>query len=132
MGSPLAKVFSCLGIGILLLVAVGCGSRGTTPLVSSSSTDPTVGTKGASAHVTVAIRGYAFEPSNVRVESGATITFVNDDVVAHTATAPDGSFDTGTIKPGNSATVHVPADASGTIGYVCEIHQFMQGTLEVR
>jgi plastocyanin len=49
--------------------------------------------------------------------------------VSHTATADDGSFDTGTIDEGKlkSETFKQP----GTFTYHCEIHPQMHGTIEV-
>ncbi|KJS58088.1 hypothetical protein VM95_35615 [Streptomyces rubellomurinus] len=61
---------------------------------------------------------------------GDTITVVNDDTTAHTLTASDKSFDTGTIAPGKSATLTAPAKP-GSYPYICTIHQFMHGTLTV-
>jgi plastocyanin len=48
----------------------------------------------------------------------------------HTATADDGSFDTGNISPG--ASVSVTLQGQGEIGYHCNIHPFMTGYLQLQ
>ena len=59
--------------------------------------------------------------------TGSQVTWINKDTVQHTATADDGSFDTGLIGPGQKATVIV--NEAGTIKYLCTIHPWMTGTL---
>ena len=39
------------------------------------------------------------QPGTIDLKVGDTVTFVNDDEIAHTATA-DGTFDSGTMEPG--------------------------------
>ena len=53
----------------------------------------------------------------------------NDDPVPHTATAEDGSFDTGPIEHGKLKPETFKQ--AGTYRYVCEIHPWMHGTVEV-
>ena len=63
------------------------------------------------------------------VPAGATITVVNDDSVPHTFTADDGSFDSGTIQPGDS--FQITLDAAGTFAYHCNFHGSMTGSITV-
>lgn len=77
----------------------------------------------------VEIEDFAYDPDPVTIEEGGKVTWINRDSVPHTATAEDGSFDTGTLEEGKigSATFK---DA-GTYRYVCTIHPQMEGTVEV-
>ena len=77
----------------------------------------------------VAMSGFAFSPATVTVTEGDTVTWSNSDAVAHTATAEDGSFDTGSIGGGSSDSVTF--DAAGTFAYHCTIHPSMTGTVVV-
>jgi plastocyanin len=87
------------------------------------------GQNGASAAgATLEINGFQF--SAVRVAAGATVTVVNRDSAPHTATARDGSFDTGTIAPGASASFPAPS-RPGSYEIFCGIHPSMTGTLAV-
>jgi plastocyanin len=45
-------------------------------------------------------------------------------------TAEDGSFDSGTLEPGQ--TFSVPVQGNGPVTYRCEIHPDMVGTITVR
>ena len=72
---------------------------------------------------------YKFEPASITVHVGDTITWTNNGQQPHTATANNGSFNTGTIKPGSSAS-HSFTQA-GTFAYICSIHPFMHGTVVV-
>lgn len=66
------------------------------------------------------------------MQAGTTLTFVNDDGAPHTATSDDGAataFDTGTLQPGDSATITL--DTAGTSPYHCDIHPSMQATIVV-
>jgi plastocyanin len=86
---------------------------------------------GASASGTeVAIQGFAFLPASIEVATGTTVTWTNGDAVGHTATAGDGSFDSGTLSPG--ATFAHTFDAVGTFTYGCAIHPNMTGTIVVQ
>jgi LPXTG-motif cell wall-anchored protein len=61
-----------------------------------------------------------FSPSNVTVAVGESVTFTNQGDNLHTATAEDGSFDTGIVNPGSSATVTL--DSPGSFPYICNVH----------
>jgi len=77
----------------------------------------------------VAISGFAFSPPNVTVTVGDTVTWSNSDATAHTATADDGSFDTGTI--GANGTGTATFSTAGSFPYHCKIHSSMTGTITV-
>jgi plastocyanin len=67
----------------------------------------------------------------VSVAPGSTVSVTNKDSVAHTLTATAGQFDTGTINGGQTKTFTAPQKA-GTYSYICNIHQYMMGTIVVR
>src|SRR5436309_2601456 len=48
----------------------------------------------------VQIVEFSYEPEPVVVQVGGKVTWQNEDTAPHTATADDGSFDTGTIEKG--------------------------------
>jgi plastocyanin len=77
----------------------------------------------------VEIVDFAYSPDPVQVETGGKVIWQNTDPAPHTATADDGSFDTGTLEEGKlkSETFKEP----GTYTYFCEIHPTMHGTVEV-
>jgi plastocyanin len=77
----------------------------------------------------VEIEDFAYSPDPVTIEEGGKVIWKNRDSAPHTATAEDGSFDTGTIEEGKlkSETFKEP----GTYAYICSIHPQMHGTVEV-
>ena len=77
----------------------------------------------------VEIVEFTYEPDPVVVQVDGKVIWQNQDTAPHTATADDGSFDTGTIEKGKlgSATFKEP----GTFTYFCAIHPTMHGTVEV-
>lgn len=79
----------------------------------------------------VTIKNFAFSPATLKVRAGTTVTWTNQDTDAHTVTSA-----------GPGGPLHSPALAThgtythtftqpGSYAYVCTIHPFMTGTVEV-
>jgi plastocyanin len=75
------------------------------------------------------IADFKFSPGTITVHVGDTITWTNNGPSSHTATAQNGSFNTGVLKKGASAS-HT-FEQAGTFAYICQIHPFMHGTVVV-
>jgi plastocyanin len=86
--------------------------------------------KPAAQTHTVVISGFKFQPDVLVVNVGDTIEWKNADIVPHTATAVDKSFNSGSIKPG--ATWKFVAKQAGTFNYACTPHPNMHAKLIVR
>ena len=78
----------------------------------------------------VSIKNFAFSNTSLNVTTGTTVTWTNNDATTHTVTANDGSFDSGSIAPGNSFT-HT-FTGMGTVQYHCRIHPMMKGAVIVK
>jgi len=74
---------------------------------------------------------YNYTPQVVQVPPGTTVTWRNDGSVIHTATAADGSWDTGDI-PGGGASASVTFDSAGTYTFNCTPHPWMIGRVVVQ
>ncbi len=72
---------------------------------------------------------YVFQPLRIKVKAGGSVTWTNDGKMPHDATAQDGSWSTGEVAPGKSATVKF--DKPGTYTYVCKDHPWSYGQLIV-
>ncbi|MDQ6836159.1 MAG: cupredoxin domain-containing protein [Actinomycetota bacterium] len=107
--------------GLALALAGGNG----TPSAAKSAATGTV----RSGQTTVAISNYAFAPVSIAVKAGTRVTWVNHDQTAHTATANQTGFDTGTVNAGASKTVDLKHP--GTYAYHCSFHAFMTATVKV-
>lgn len=77
----------------------------------------------------VRIRAFKFAPDPLQVKAGDRVTWINQDIVPHTATALDGSWDTGTIAKGGTQTLTVAAGMSGD--YFCRFHPMMKAQIDV-
>jgi len=116
----------CISITAVALVLValvalaGCSSStpaatSTTPSTSGSSSAP------AAKGTAVTIANFAFSPANVTIKAGDTVTWTNNDTVAHTVTGT--GFDSGPIPQGG--TFQHTFDAAGSFDYKCTIHPSM-------
>lgn len=106
------------------------------PMMTGSVEVGDAGTPEASPAATPAASGsavtivnIAFDPPTLEVAVGATVTWTNEDGVQHTATADDGSFDTGAIEQGGTA--EVTFNTAGTFAYTCAFHPGMHGEIVV-
>jgi plastocyanin len=129
----------------LSLGLAACGGSGsdstsseaeTAPPASAESTEDTESTESepapsgeASKSEKVEIVEFTYQPDPVVVQVGGKVTWQNQDTAPHTATADDGSFDTGTIEKGKIGSETFKE--AGTFTYFCEIHPTMHGTVEV-
>jgi plastocyanin len=75
----------------------------------------------------VRIQGFTFQPAEVRIRAGGTVTWVNEDPATHDATGD--SWTTGPLPASASATVTFRTP--GVYTYRCTIHPSMTGTIYV-
>jgi plastocyanin len=78
---------------------------------------------------TVTILDFAFDPAEIEVATGTTVTWVNEDAAPHTATADDGRFDTGRLEEGGE--VSISFEQPGRFAYHCDFHPEMVGGITV-
>jgi plastocyanin len=120
-----------LAVFAFAALTAACGSSGR----STTSPSPTSASGSAAASgTTIVIKNFAFMPADLSVRPGATVTVHNEDPTTHTVTAVsphDKIFNTGDINAGATKTFTAPTSA-GSYPYICEIHQFMHGTLTVK
>ncbi len=76
------------------------------------------------------MRAFQYQPASLTVQFGDTVTWINDDLVPHTATAGAKRFDSGSVDARGSW--RYVAERKGTFSYECTFHPMMKGTLIVR
>lgn len=79
---------------------------------------------------TVIIKKFRFMPDRITVRVGDIIEWVNQDLAPHTATADAGDWDTEMLEKGQSNTVTVTADMTGS--YFCVFHPKMKGEVIIK
>ncbi|HKP90304.1 MAG TPA: plastocyanin/azurin family copper-binding protein [Thermoleophilaceae bacterium] len=95
---------------------------------SKSGSDTATVQKAASSQA-VTISDFKYEPKSVTVSVGTTVNWTNDGPTAHTATADDGTFDTGNLLKGQSGSYKFTK--AGKYEYHCAPHPFMKATVTV-
>ena len=104
------------------------GAETTTEGAETTESEPAPSGE-ASKSEKVDIIEFTYQPDPVTVQAGGKVIWQNQDAAPHTATADDGSWDTGTIEKGKigSETFKEP----GTFSYYYKIHPTMKDTVEV-
>jgi len=127
MKRAIALLVACLALGI---VAAGCGGDDDSGDSGSADTkeQPAPAAEGGSAEVSM--KDIKFNPSEVKVKVGDTVTWTNDDGVGHDVTGDSfKSGEPGALQSGD--TFEHTFDKAGTFDYVCTVHPGMKGTVEV-
>jgi plastocyanin len=121
----------------LLLAALGAVLAGSA--CSSNSYGPSGGGSGQPGANQVFMQGSAFNPTTRTVSAGTTVTWVNKDGVAHTATSSSVPAGAATFSSGNvgaNGQFQVTFATAGTYQYYCTIHGSpgagMHGTIIVQ
>lgn len=94
--------------------------RADAPLIAQSATRAN----------TVAIKGFAFRPSTLRVRAGTTVSWQNSDSAPHNVTASGGGFSSKTL--GASGAYSRRFARPGTYAYLCALHPQMRASVIVR
>jgi plastocyanin len=127
-------------VSSLLTLAIGCGdgysSAPTSPSPASTPTPASPpATDATSSSVTIPmgaeiLGSRAYDPGEVSVSVGGTVTWVNTDTVSHTSTSNGSGWNSGIIAPGRQFSSTF--STRGAFQYHCAIHPGMVGTVVVR
>lgn len=101
------------------LVGAGCNTASTTNTVNTTAT-PTTGQA-------VTIKNFAFSPATLTVKAGSTVTWTNQDTIAHDVKGD--TFQSATLNTGDA--FQFTFDKAGTYEYICGLHPTMKGTIIV-
>lgn len=139
---------------LLLLGACGgsvedeVGTAATAPSASESSESQDESSETSTSGAEVTLQTFRFEPGEIEIAAGETVTWTNNDDILHTVTSgigqeqgvpglsenkdakPDGLFDQ--QMDGVGATFEFTFEESGTYDYFCAIHPGMTGKVTVR
>lgn len=97
---------------------------------SGGGDDATASSGEPTQAASVAIAGNQFDPGTTDVAAGESVTWTNDDSVAHTVTFSEDSVESSDeLAAGDEFSASF--DAPGTFDYVCSIHADMTGTVTV-
>jgi plastocyanin len=87
----------------------------------------------AQDEMTVSIQDFFFDPDQLTVAPGTTVTWVNKGQAPHTVTSTDGKeLDSATLQPGDTYSFTFKDDDAGeTYAYQCTIHPQMTASVNV-
>ncbi|MGH3915601.1 MAG: cupredoxin domain-containing protein [Pseudonocardiaceae bacterium] len=111
--------------GVLAALAVAVPAVATLTLAPAAASGQT----HEAQSVTVPIRSFVFTPSELTVNTGDTVTWVNEDQAPHDVTSQSApaSFASGTLMNGQSYSYTFAAP--GSYSYLCSIHPDMVATV---
>ncbi len=87
-----------------------------------------LGTAATAKVIQIDIEKLVFNPKSVTAEIGDTIEWTNHDIVAHTATADDKSWE---VALAPHATGSYVIESAGAIRYFCRFHPNMRALINV-
>ena len=121
---------------VLTLLFAACGDDGDDSAEGSDTTAAATDTTAAAGDdgdggggTEVSIADFTFDPGDLTVAIGDTVTWSNADGATHTVTSDDDAFDSGDL--GSGATFEQAFDEAGDFAYHCDIHPQMAGTITV-
>jgi plastocyanin len=79
--------------------------------------------------IRVTMEQIAYTPAQISAYVGDTVEWNNKDIVAHTATARDNSWDVVIAPNGKNSIV---LKSAGTVPYYCRFHPNMVGQITVK
>ena len=135
MKKLLALILSCLALG---LVVAGCGGDDDDDGGGGATkTEQPAGGGGGGGGTQVSMKNIQFSPKDLTVKAGETITFTNNEAVAHDVHKSSGpgkdfaSGPTGGMQEGD--TFKLTLDKPGKYEYVCDVHApGMAGSITVK
>lgn len=104
----------------------------TTAMEDETATDDAGGGDAGGGSASVDVVDIDYDPREITVEAGTTVTWTNTGDLPHTVTLEDGpgeDFDSGTLQ--NGETYEQTLDQPGTYEYICTIHANQRGTVVV-
>lgn len=116
--------------GVWFVAATGGGPGGASPAPSTPPASPTAAPSAGASGATGGIYDFGFEPTNLTVAVGTTVTWTNTGQRQHTVTADDSSFTSGSLASGQ--TFSQTFTKAGTYAYHCAVHPDMKATVIVQ
>lgn len=120
---PIARALAGLAALTALTALAGCGD---------TTTDEAAGCEpGAGETVTVEIGDFVFDPTPVEIAPCDSVVWTNVHSQPHTSTGQgEQAWSTGNLQEGD-ASEPVRFEAAGDFTYICALHPFMEGSVQV-
>ena len=123
--------FLIRSVAVAAVVIVASGACGADD-GGDTKADGAASASGAVApEPTVDIVNFVFEPKSLTVKAGTTVTWTNEDTAVHSIkdTSPLATPVSPDLAKG--ATFTITYGQPGSYSYICGIHQYMTGSVQV-
>jgi plastocyanin len=137
MTKLLALLLACLALGLVACGGDDDDDGGGGGGGGGAATTEEPSDTGGGGGVQVGMQNVQFEPKDITVKPGETITFTNDESIPHDVhkqSGPGGDFSSGPdggMQQGD--TFELTLDEPGTYDFVCHVHApGMAGTITVK
>jgi plastocyanin len=124
MSSTTSAARRLLALPLLVMALVACGADDDTGGTAAGAGD------AAASGSEVVIKGFSFDPMEIEVASGTTVTWTNEDAAPHTI-KHNGDLFPESDELAQGETFSFTYDTPGEYPYICGIHPYMKGTVTV-
>lgn len=127
------SIFTAISLVLIVgVILAGCAPAQEMP-AEPEETEPPIEEEEETSGAEVLMQNNTFQPAEITISVGTTITWTNEDAVGHTVTSgtrgsPSGMFD---ADVGAGETFSFTFEETGTYEYFCSIHPGMDGTVIV-
>ena len=122
---------SALVVPVAVLALGGCGKDSKGDKEANKPPASANGSVPLSGEAPVDIVNYEFKPQKVTVKAGSKVTWTNTDTAIHDIkdTSPLATPQSKDMSKGD--TFSITYGQPGSYSYICGIHQYMMGSVEV-
>jgi plastocyanin len=124
---------SVLATAVIAVASGACARAdgGDTKAEGASGASTSAASGAVSPQPAVDIVNFVFEPKSLTVKAGATVTWTNQDTAVHSI--KDTSAQATPVSPdlGKGETFSITYGQPGSYSYICGIHQYMTGSVQV-
>lgn len=129
---PIVVVAVVVVAGVIIAVVEHSSNNNTMSMnMSSTSSSSNNHNSSTSATNKVTISNFSFSPASITVKKGTTVTWTNQDSVAHTVVEVDGKDGPKSQDVSNGQSYSFTYNTVGSFAYHCSIHPDMTGTVTV-
>lgn len=129
---PIVVVAAVVVAGVIVAVVNHSSNNNATSMnMSSNSSSSNTHSSSATATDKISISNFSFSPASVTVKKGTSVTWTNQDSVAHTVVETDGKDGPQSQSVSKGQSYSFTYNTVGSFAYHCSIHPDMTGTVTV-
>jgi plastocyanin len=132
LGLYVAGLVAVIGLSVWGVSMRSAVTEAGTSQARESDTGAQSGSNAVPSALNVTIENLLYEPKEIVVPAGSTVSWVNTDDAPHTVTsaASPQLFNSNTLDTGDKLSFEFKA--AGTYSYYCKLHPYMTGKVVVK